>query len=109
METNPQDILDEVWYTLEGKKYTTTEGLAKDIKKLGYVITEIVSGEYVAFKVKGTKLSFLALVSDTKPYTLIDVDTDVTFDDEEEDKNKKKNNNRYDKSYSVNYGDGYIY
>ena len=111
METNVQDILDEVFFELDGKKYTTTEAMAKDIKNLGYVVTEISSGDYIAFKVKGTKLSFLAYVSDTKPYQLIDVDTDIVFDDEEDEKEKqKKDRNRsYKGSYSVNYGKGYEY
>lgn len=113
METNVQDILDEVFFELDGKKYTTTEAMAKDIKNLGYVVTEISSGDYIAFKVKGTKLSFLAYVSDTKPYQLIDVDTDIVFDDEDEDekekKQKKDRNKSYKGSYSVNYGKGYEY
>lgn len=111
MKTKVDDVIDEVLDYVDGHTYTTAEGLAKDIKKLGYAITEIVSGDYVAFKVKGTDLSFLAFLSDKKPYYCFDVDTDITFnddDDEEEDDKKKKT--PYDRgTYSVNYGKGYIY
>lgn len=112
MKTKINDVIDEVLDYVDGNTYTTAEGLAKDIKSLGYVVTEIVSGDYVAFKVKGTDLSFLAFLSDKKPYYCFDVDTDITFDDDEDDdkNDKKKKKTPYDRgTYSVNYGKDYIY
>ena len=109
MKTKPNEIIDEVLDFVDGNTYTTTEGLAKDIRKLGYKVTEIMNGEYVAFKVNDTNLTFLAFVSDKKPYYCIDVDTDITFiDDDKKDKNKNKNK-RNDSYYSVNYGSDYEY
>lgn len=121
MKNNSKEIIEEVLKYVDGKTYTTANGLAKDIKSLGYSITEIVDGEYVAFKVKGTTLSFLAFLSDKKPYYCFDVDEDIVFNDKDENEksdeekknsqNKKKRDNiyHYDKSYSINHGEGYIY
>lgn len=116
MKTKPNEVIDEVLDYVDGHTYTTTNGLAKDIKELGYTVTEIVNGEYVAFKNKNDD-SFLAFLSDKKPYFCFDVDTDITFtddegdDSEDDEKNTKKKdkNSRYDNTYSVNYGKGYQY
>lgn len=119
MKNNSKEIIEEVLDYVDGKTYTTANAFAKDIKSLGYSVTEIVNGEYVAFKVKDTTLSFLAFLSDKKPYYCLDVDEDIVFDDEDEKsyeekrnrQNKKKLDNiyHYNKSYSVNHGEGYIY
>lgn len=74
---NIGEVTDLVFDATEGKKFTTTEAIAKVLKAQGLKIVEIVSCEYIVIKYKDD--AYLVFVTDTKPIEVLSVENDVNF------------------------------